>query len=122
MTTSTQNKQESDKFKDLVGPMDPKLDRLVREKMVTARVGMLLRASFFGNLATRLKLVNADEWCPTAATDGRNFITTADSWTCSSPRKWNSCLGTKCCTVSMTTSVVEATEIHSCSTLPMTIV
>ena len=73
MTTSTQNKQESDKFKDLVGPMDPKLDRVVREKMVTARVGMLLRASFFGNLATRLKLVNADEWCPTAATDGRNF-------------------------------------------------
>jgi len=73
MTTSTQNKQESDKFKDLVGPMDPKLDRIVREKMVTARVGMLLRASFFGNLATRLKLVNADEWCPTAATDGRNF-------------------------------------------------
>jgi predicted metal-dependent peptidase len=36
-------------------------------------VGLLLRASFFGNLATRLKLVNADEWCPTAATDGRNF-------------------------------------------------
>jgi predicted metal-dependent peptidase len=34
---------------------------------------MLLRASFFGNLATRLKLVNADEWCATAATDGRNF-------------------------------------------------
>ena len=73
MTTSTQNKQEADKFKDLVGPMDPKLDRIVREKMVTARVGMLLRASFFGNLATRLKLTNADEWCPTAATDGRNF-------------------------------------------------
>jgi predicted metal-dependent peptidase len=36
-------------------------------------VGLLLRASFFGNLATRLKLVNADEWCATAATDGRNF-------------------------------------------------
>jgi len=73
MTTSTQNKKESDKFKDLVGPTDPKLDQIVREKMVTARVGMLLRASFFGNLATRLKLTNADEWCPTAATDGRNF-------------------------------------------------
>jgi predicted metal-dependent peptidase len=41
--------------------------------LVTARVGLLLRASFFGNLATRLKLVNADEWCATAATDGRNF-------------------------------------------------
>jgi predicted metal-dependent peptidase len=49
------------------------LDALVREKLITARVGLLLRASFFGNLATRLKLVNADEWCPTAATDGRNF-------------------------------------------------
>ena len=33
----------------------------------------MLRAPFFGNLATRLKLVNADEWCPTAATDGRKF-------------------------------------------------
>ena len=73
MTTSTQNKKESDKFKDLCGPTDPKLDRDVREKLITARVGLLLRASFFGNLATRLKLVNADEWCPTAATDGRNF-------------------------------------------------
>ena len=73
MTTSTQNKKESDKFKDLVGPMDTKLDRDVREKLITARVGLLLRASFFGNLATRLKLVNADEWCATAATDGRHF-------------------------------------------------
>jgi predicted metal-dependent peptidase len=53
--------------------MDPKLDREVREKLITARVGLLLRASFFGNLATRLKLVNADEWCSTAATDGRHF-------------------------------------------------
>jgi len=71
--TTTNNKKESSKFKNLLGAMDPKLDREVREKLVTARVGLLLRASFFGNLATRLKLVNADEWCPTAATDGRNF-------------------------------------------------
>jgi predicted metal-dependent peptidase len=74
MSTATSvNKKESDKFKDLCGPTDPKLDRDIREKLITARVGLLLRASFFGNLATRLKLVNADEWCPTAATDGRNF-------------------------------------------------
>jgi predicted metal-dependent peptidase len=72
-TATTANKKESDKFKDLCGPTDPKLDRDIREKLITARVGLLLRASFFGNLATRLKLVNADEWCPTAATDGRNF-------------------------------------------------
>ena len=73
MTTNTVNKDEAKKFANLIGPTDPKLDRVVREKLVTARVGMLLRASFFGNLATRLKLVNADEWCATAATDGRNF-------------------------------------------------
>ena len=72
-SSTTQNKKEADKFKDLIGPMDPRLDREVREKLITARVGLLLRASFFGNLATRLKLVNADEWCGTAATDGRNF-------------------------------------------------
>lgn len=70
---TTANKKESDKFKDLLGPMDPKVDREVREKLITARVGLLLRASFFGNLATRLTLTNADEWCPTAATDGRRF-------------------------------------------------
>ena len=71
--TTTQNKDDAKKFENLLGPMDPKLDREVREMLVTARVGLLLRASFFGNLATRLKLVNADEWCPTAATDGRHF-------------------------------------------------
>ena len=70
---TTTNTKESDKFKDLLGPMDSKLDAQVREKLITARVGLLLRASFFGNLATRLKLVNADEWLTTAATDGRNF-------------------------------------------------
>ena len=43
------------------------------EKLVTARVGLLLRHPFFGNLATRLKLIDASDWCPTLATDGRNF-------------------------------------------------
>ena len=75
MTTnvSTANRDEAKKFANLIGPTDPRVDREVREMLVTARVGMLLRASFFGNLATRLKLINADEWCATAATDGRNF-------------------------------------------------
>jgi predicted metal-dependent peptidase len=74
MASSTSiNKKQADQFKDILGPTDAKIDREVREKLITARVGLLLRASFFGNLATRLKLVNADEWCPTAATDGRNF-------------------------------------------------
>lgn len=43
------------------------------EKLVTARVGLLLRHPFFGNMATRLELVDASEWCPTLATDGRKF-------------------------------------------------
>jgi predicted metal-dependent peptidase len=73
MTTSTQTKDDKKKFANLLGPTDAKVDREVREKLITARVGLLLRASFFGNLATRLKLVNADEWCGTAATDGRHF-------------------------------------------------
>ena len=72
-TKGTTADTKENKFKDLVGPKDIKLDLIVREKLITARVGLLLKASFFGNLATRLKLVNADEWCGTAATDGRNF-------------------------------------------------
>ena len=70
---TTATKDDAKKFANLIGPMDVKLDRVVREKLVSARVGLLLKASFFGNLATRLKLINADEWCATAATDGRNF-------------------------------------------------
>ena len=48
-------------------------DQLIIDKLVTARIALLLKHPFFGNLATRLKLVNADDWCPTAGTDGRNF-------------------------------------------------
>ena len=70
---TTADTKDKDKFANLIGATDPKLDREIREKLITARVGLLLKASFFGNLATRLKLVNADEWCATAATDGRHF-------------------------------------------------
>ena len=52
---------------------NPQVDAQARDKLVTARIGLLLKAPFFGNLATRLQLVNADEWCGTAATDGRRF-------------------------------------------------
>lgn len=52
---------------------DPQVDNAVREKIVGARIALLLKAPFFGNLATRLEIVNADAWCPTAATDGRKL-------------------------------------------------
>ena len=58
-TKGTTADTKDNKFKDLVGPKDMKLDGIVREKLITARVGLLLKASFFGNLATRLKLINA---------------------------------------------------------------
>ena len=43
------------------------------EKLIQARIGLLLRHPFFGNMATRLKLIDASDWCATIATDGRNF-------------------------------------------------
>ena len=61
------------KFEKLIGPTEPKVDAAARDRLISARIGLLLKHSFFGNLATRLKLVNADEWCGTAATDGRHF-------------------------------------------------
>ena len=70
---STSKKKRSAKLENLVGPTDPKIDALARERLITARVGLLLRHSFFGNLATRMTLTNGDEWCSTAATDGLKF-------------------------------------------------
>jgi predicted metal-dependent peptidase len=45
----------------------------VLDRIVTARVGLLLRHPFFGNMATRLKIQAADDWLMTAAVDGRNL-------------------------------------------------
>lgn len=44
------------------------------EKIVVARIGLLLRHPFFGNLATRLKVVDGSDWLLTAATDGRHIF------------------------------------------------
>ena len=49
--------------------MDP-----IVEKLTTARIGLLLKAPFFGNMATRMRLIQSDDWCPTAATNGRDFM------------------------------------------------
>jgi len=49
--------------------------RKIEEKLITARVGLLLRHSFFGNMATRLRMVKCegDHFVKTCATDGRYF-------------------------------------------------
>jgi predicted metal-dependent peptidase len=60
----------SKKLDNLIGNFDKKIDAQARDRLITARVGLLFRHAFWGNLASRLKLVNADDWCATAATDG----------------------------------------------------
>ncbi len=72
-TTQNKDKELAEKFANILGPTDRAVDLEARERLITARIGLLLKQPFFGNLATRLKLINADEWCQTAATDGRNF-------------------------------------------------
>lgn len=62
--------------------LDPIID-----KIVVARVGLLLRHPFFGNMATRMKLVDASDWCQTAATDFRNFYFNRDFFEKMTPRQ-----------------------------------
>jgi predicted metal-dependent peptidase len=50
----------------------------VEKRLIGARVQMLMQQPFFGTLATRLQLVDATKWCPTAATDGRYFYYNRD--------------------------------------------
>ena len=45
----------------------------VHDRVIVARIGLLLRHPFFGNMATRLRVEHCDDWCPTAATDGRTL-------------------------------------------------
>lgn len=45
-----------------------------RDRITKARVKLLLHHSFFGNLATRLKIVDASDRLPTAAVDGRHLF------------------------------------------------
>jgi predicted metal-dependent peptidase len=78
MTTVTQvsSSTENDKNQSLdhlIGPTDKREDEKAQKAIIAARISLLINQSFFGELATRLKLVNADEWLSTAATDGRKL-------------------------------------------------
>jgi len=57
----------------IVEQVDPISDEKAKQAILAARVALVLRHGFFGNLAMRLRLMNADTWCETAATDGRHF-------------------------------------------------
>ena len=45
----------------------------IEEKLTTARIALMIKKPFFGQLATRMTIVRADDWLATAAVDGRNF-------------------------------------------------
>ena len=45
----------------------------VIERIIVASVGLLLRP-WFGNMATRLRIVVPDDWLMTAPVDGRNLF------------------------------------------------
>ena len=71
-TTTSKNKKQNvhtRKLKDI-----SKVDiAAVEDKLVQARISLLIQQPFFGNMVTRLPLVRAEEWLDTAATDGRFF-------------------------------------------------
>ena len=52
---------------------DANRDAAARDRLIQARVAMLIKHDFWGKMATRMRLINADAWCPTLATDGKNF-------------------------------------------------
>ena len=54
-------------------PVTSLTSKEIEDKLIKARIEMLISAPFFGNLATRLHFKDATEWCPTAATDGKYF-------------------------------------------------
>jgi len=58
--------------------IDATVDYNARQAILKARIALVLKQPFFGNLAMRLKLVNADSWLTTAATDGRHFYYNSD--------------------------------------------
>jgi len=59
-------------------PKTNKTDSQIQDILIKGRIEMLMRAPFFGNLATRLILRDATAWCETAATDGRYFYFNRD--------------------------------------------
>tara|TARA_B100002019_G_scaffold293133_1_gene318928 strand:- start:2625 stop:3953 length:1329 start_codon:yes stop_codon:yes gene_type:complete len=54
-------------------PETTKSKQEIEDRLIAARISMLLHAPFYGNLACRLEMKDATDWCPTAATDGKYF-------------------------------------------------
>lgn len=70
------NNQNPNITVEVVRPKQPEVSKelaaKIIDKIIVARIGMLMKAPFFGTLATRLVVRAADDM-PTAATDGKFF-------------------------------------------------
>lgn len=72
-SSNTANKRKKSKRSQNLKDISKINIKEVEEKLVQGRISLLVHQPFFGNMATRLRLIQADDWCETAATDGRNF-------------------------------------------------
>jgi predicted metal-dependent peptidase len=78
-STATQENGTPDTSPQMTAwPVTTKTDEQVLDYLIRARVKLLISAPFFGTIATRLKFIDASKWCPTAATDGKNFYYNKD--------------------------------------------
>ena len=66
-------KKAASEVADVIIPETTKTSAQIEDTLIGSRIKMLINQPFFGNLATRLHFVDATKWCPTLATDGRNF-------------------------------------------------
>jgi predicted metal-dependent peptidase len=66
-------KKAASEVADVIIQETTKTSAQIEDTLIGSRIKMLINQPFFGNLATRLHFVDATKWCPTLATDGRNF-------------------------------------------------
>lgn len=54
-------------------PETKKSSAQIEDMLIKSKVHLVINAPFFGVLVAKLRFKDATAWCPTAATDGRNF-------------------------------------------------
>ena len=54
-------------------PVSTKSQKEIEDRLIAARISMLLHCPFYGNLACRLEMRDATEWCPTADTNVKYY-------------------------------------------------
>ena len=67
MTSKHKIQEVLDRWEEIKNPPEveitDELSKEVLDKIIVARVGLLLRHPSLGNMATRLKIVEATDWC-----------------------------------------------------------